>query len=82
MRFIDIKQNKGEIIMFTDMTTAEIIKLLMPLIMLQLGLIVFCLYRLTKDRVKYLPKWAWALIIVFVNLFGPIIYLFIGRERD
>jgi uncharacterized membrane protein len=82
MRYIDIKQNKGEIIMFTDMTTAEIIKLLMPLIILQFGLIVFCLYRLTKDRVKYLQKWAWALIIVFVNLFGPIIYLFIGRERD
>lgn len=82
MRFIDIKQNKGEIIMFTDMTTAEIIKLLMPLIILQLGLIVFCLYRLTKDRVKYLPKWAWALIIVFVNLFGAVIYLFAGRERD
>jgi amino acid transporter len=82
MRFIDIKENKGEIIMFTDMTTAEIIKLLLPLIMVQLGLIVFCLYKLTKDRVKYLPKWAWALIIIFVNLFGPIIYLFIGRERD
>jgi amino acid transporter len=82
MRFIDIKQNKGEIIMFTDMTTAEIIKLLMPLIILQFGLIVFCLYRLSKDRVKYLPKWAWALIIIFVNLFGAVIYLFIGRERD
>jgi amino acid transporter len=81
MRFIDIKQ-KGEIIMFTDMTTAEIIKLLMPLIILQFGLIVFCLYRLTKDRVKYLPKWAWALIIIFVNLFGAVIYLFAGRERD
>ena len=82
MRFIDIKQNKGEIIMFTDMTTAEIIKLLMPLIMLQFGLIVFCLYRLTKDKVKYFPKWGWALIIIFVNLFGALIYLFIGRERD
>jgi uncharacterized membrane protein len=64
------------------MTTAEIIKLLMPLIILQLGLIIFCLYRLTKDTVKYLPKWAWALIIIFVNLFGPVIYLFAGRERD
>ena len=82
MRFIDIKQNKGEISMFTDMTTAEIIRLLMPLIILQFGLIVFCLYRLTKDKVKYLPKWAWALIIIFVNLFGAVIYLFAGRERD
>jgi amino acid transporter len=82
MRFIDIKQNKGEIIMFTDMTTAEIIKLLMPLIILQFGLIVFCLYRLSKDRVNYLPKWSWALIIIFVNFFGAVIYLLAGRERD
>jgi uncharacterized membrane protein len=68
--------------MFTDMTTAEIIKLLMPLIILQFGLMFFCLYRLNKDTVKYLPKWAWALIIIFVNLFGAVIYLFAGRERD
>jgi hypothetical protein len=68
--------------MFTDMTTAQIIKLLAPLLVLQFGLIVFCLYKLSKDKVKYFPKWAWALIIVFINLFGPIIYLFIGRERD
>lgn len=68
--------------MFTDMTTAQIIKLLTPLLVLQFGLIVFCLYKLNKDKVKYFPKWAWALIIVFINLFGPIIYLFIGRERD
>jgi hypothetical protein len=32
--------------------------------------------------VKYLPKWAWALIIIFINLFGAIAYLFVGRERD
>jgi hypothetical protein len=68
--------------MFTDMTTAQIIKLLAPLLVLQFGLIVFCLYKLSKDKVKYFPKWAWALIIVFINIFGAIIYLFIGRERD
>jgi hypothetical protein len=68
--------------MFTDMTTAQILKLFAPLIALQFGLIIFCLYKLCKDKVKYLPKWAWALIIVFINIFGPIIYLLIGRERD
>lgn len=68
--------------MFTDMTTSEIIRLILPVIIVQLGLIIFCLYRLTKDYVKYLPKWAWALIIIFLNLLGPVIYLLIGRERD
>jgi uncharacterized membrane protein YczE len=80
---MNIKINyKGEISMFTDMTTAEILKLILPLIILQFGLILFCLYRLTKDNVRYLPKWAWALIIIFINMFGAAIYLFIGRERE
>ena len=68
--------------MFDGMTTIEIIKLLAPLLIIQFALIVFSLFKLTRDRVKYLPKWGWALIIIFVNLFGPIIYLMIGRERD
>jgi hypothetical protein len=68
--------------MFEGMTTIEIIKLLAPLIVIQLALIVFTLFKLTKDQVKFLPKWGWALIIIFLNLFGPIIYLIFGRERD
>ncbi|MPM96173.1 Negative regulatory protein YxlE [bioreactor metagenome] len=67
---------------FEDMSNLEIIKLLAPLIIIQFGLVVFTLFRLVKDRVKYLPKWGWALVIVFINLIGPIMYLIIGRERD
>lgn len=67
---------------FEGMSNLEIIKLLAPLIIIQLGLVVFTLYRLVKDKVKYLPKWGWALVIVFINLIGPIMYLIIGRERD
>lgn len=68
--------------MFEGMTNMEIFKLLMPIIAIEVCLMAFCLYRLTKDKVKFLPKWAWALIIIFINLFGPILYLLIGRERD
>ena len=68
--------------MFDGMTFIEIIKLLAPIILLEVVLDVFCLYRLTRDRVKYLPKWAWALIIIFIQLIGAIAYLLIGRERD
>lgn len=67
---------------FEGMSNLEIIKLLAPLIIIQLGLVVFTLFRLVKDKVKYLPKWGWALVIVFINLIGPIMYLIIGRERD
>jgi hypothetical protein len=40
------------------------------------------LYDLTRPerRVKGDSKWAWALVIVFVNLLGPLIYFLFGRE--
>lgn len=60
----------------------DIIKLMLPLLILELGLKVFCLYRLSKDEVKYLPKLAWGAIILFVNTIGPLMYLLIGRERE
>ncbi|MCB2358993.1 PLD nuclease N-terminal domain-containing protein [Clostridium estertheticum] len=42
----------------------------------------FCLLKLSKDNVKYFPKWLWALIIIFGELLGPIAYLLLGRERS
>ena len=68
--------------MFEGMALQEIIKLLAPIIILEVVLVGFCLYRLTKYRVKFLPKWAWALIIIFIQLIGGIAFLLIGRERE
>ena len=68
--------------MFEEMALLEIIKLFAPIIIIELVLVGFCLYRLTKDRVKFLPKWAWALIIICIQLIGGIAYLLIGRERE
>ena len=68
--------------MFEGMALIEIIKLFAPVIILEVVLVVFCLYRLTQDRVRFLPKWAWALIILFIQLIGGIAFLLIGRERE
>ncbi|MGH4122400.1 MAG: PLD nuclease N-terminal domain-containing protein [Clostridium sp.] len=68
--------------MFEGMALLEIIKLFAPIIMLEVVLVFFCLYRLSKDRVKFLPKWAWALIILFIQIIGGIAFLLMGRERD
>lgn len=57
--------------------------LLIPLIVLQLGLMIFCLVDLSRRRIiKHLPKWGWALIIIFGQLWGPVIYLLIGRGEE
>jgi len=64
------------------MPSREMVQLIAPIIILQLTLALFCLFKLKGDKVKYLPKWAWALIVLFVNLFGPVLYLVFGRERN
>jgi nucleoside recognition membrane protein YjiH len=68
--------------MFEEMALLEIIKLLAPIIILEVMIVGFCLYRLREDRVKFLPKWAWAIIIICVQLVGGIAFLLIGRERE
>ena len=66
----------------TNLTSTELLQIIIPIILIQLSLMVFCLFRLYKDRVKYLPKWAWALIIIFGELLGSIAYLILGREKE
>ncbi len=56
--------------------------LLIPLLIIQLGLLIFALVDLLKaERVTRGPKWVWALVIVQVNFIGPIIYFAAGREE-
>jgi len=54
---------------------------LIPILILQLGLMILALMDLVhRERVKG-PKWLWALIILFGELLGPILYFVIGREE-
>lgn len=55
--------------------------LLVPVVLLQLGLMIFALLDLIRRERTKGPKWAWALVIVLINLIGPIVYLVIGREE-
>jgi hypothetical protein len=61
----------------------ELLPLLVPIIVIQLGLLVWALYDLTRPgrRVKGDSKVVWALIIIFINLVGPILYFLVGREE-
>jgi len=59
----------------------RLILLLLPLIVIQLGLMIYALVDLAKrERVKG-EKWIWAVVIVLVNIIGPIVYLVAGREE-
>jgi len=64
----------------------EIIKqylpLLIPIILIELGLMVTALLDLIRRSRTRGPKWVWVLVIVLINFFGPIIYFVAGRQEE
>jgi len=66
-----------------DLNTGQILALLAPIVVIQLGLMIAALYDLEKNerRVRGGSKLVWVLIIVFVNVIGPIVYFIAGREE-
>lgn len=56
---------------------------LLPLLLLVLGLMAYCLVDLVRaPSVRYLPKPVWALIIVLVSFpLGAIAYLVLGKDH-
>jgi hypothetical protein len=60
----------------------DLLKVLWPLIVLQYGLLIWALIDLIRrPKVRYLPKVAWAAIVLLVSFFGAIAYLAMGREE-
>jgi hypothetical protein len=67
----------------TGLSQSQLILLLIPIVLIELGLLGFALYDLIKrKKVKGDNKWVWGLIIVLVNFIGPIIYLVLGRGEE
>lgn len=54
--------------------------LVAPLIVIQLILLVVALIDLIRIRSTNGPKWLWALVIIFFNVIGPIVYFIFGRK--
>ena len=61
---------------------SQYIPLIAPLVIIQLILVVTALLDLKKRPATRGPRWLWVLIILFVNLIGPILYFVVGREDD
>ena len=51
-----------------------------PLVVACLAFVIFCWVDISRHDVRYLPKWAWALISALSIPLGGILYLLIGRE--
>jgi hypothetical protein len=60
----------------------QYLPLLLPLVILQLSMMIFSLSDLLRQSHTKGPKWVWALLVVFVQLFGPIVYFLFGRIEE
>jgi hypothetical protein len=58
--------------------------ILLPLVVIELGLVVFSLVDLLKPERRVIGdnKLVWGLIIVLVGTIGPIVYLLAGRKQN
>ena len=63
------------------MDQSTLLLLLLPVLLIQLVLMIFTLVDLIKNPNPNGPKWMWGIIIVVVNIIGPILYLAIGRRN-
>ena len=66
------------------MDTGQLVAILLPLIVIQLALIALALRDLVQPerRVRGNSKALWAVVIVLGELFGPLLYFFVGREAE
>jgi hypothetical protein len=66
-----------------ELRTEQIIALLAPILVIQIGLMIAALYDLEREerRVRGGNKLVWVLVIVFINVVGPILYFVVGREE-
>ena len=61
----------------------SILPFLTPLILLEVGLLVFALVDLIKrKKVRGDNKILWAILIVFIEIIGPCLYLLLGRKEE
>ncbi len=56
--------------------------LVAPLLILQAILTISALVSCIKQKETNGPKWMWIVLILFVNLFGAILYFVIGRKNS
>lgn len=59
----------------------QYLPLLIPIALLQLGLLIAALIDIIKREKTKGPKWVWIIVVVCFNLIGPIVYFIFGRNE-
>ncbi|WP_066061486.1 PLD nuclease N-terminal domain-containing protein [Neobacillus soli] len=61
---------------------AKYAPILAPILIIQLILFIVAIIDLVRIEKTNGPKWLWALIILFINIIGPILYFVVGRRSN
>lgn len=64
-------------------TLKQYLPFLIPVIILEYGLLIAALVHLIKRRkTRNLNVIIWAIIIICIQIIGPVLYFLIGREEE
>lgn len=55
--------------------------LIAPILVIQGILLIVALVDLVKIEKTNGPKWIWAIVILLINIIGPILYFVLGRRN-
>lgn len=55
--------------------------LVAPILVIQAILLIVALIDLIKIEKTNGPKWIWAIVILIINIIGPILYFVVGRRN-
>lgn len=69
-----------------------LLPLLIPIVLVQFGLQIYCIIDLLREPAAEEPRWGWpisawpkwgrALLILLFQIPGALVYLFLGRKND
>jgi hypothetical protein len=62
-------------------TIQKYLPLLIPVALLEFGLLIAALIDIIKREKTKGPKWMWIIIAVIFNIIGPIVYFIFGRDE-
>lgn len=61
----------------------EYLPVLIPIVVLEIGLMIYALGHVLKhNKFKFGNKAVWIVVVVLIQIIGPILYLTIGKENE
>jgi Phospholipase_D-nuclease N-terminal len=60
----------------------QLIPLLIPIALLQIGLMAAALIDLARREKTKGPKWVWLFVILLISMIGPILYFILERQDE